>query len=326
MRDVDLAAVSWSTSCVGTEASPSSRASQPQPVTFDETASALLWHDNPHDPSGLPAYSVDLASGQYGDATGDGNEDAVLVASCEDAETADTGLEVWSLDGEGRPFQQPTPPIELATGQATLTSFEVDGGRVVVVAGELHDDDTELAVVTEYVLAGSSWTANELEREEPPVAVDDDAIPGVTFEDVGDAWEFELRPSPQAPLIATHEELPATFIIALDESLLGLAGPDLDFGDLAEEWSEILEAVADEEGVDLADDWFRDVEVDGAQAAVQVVYEGPPAEVNYYLLLAEVGDLVIEVSAQVEEEGGSRTSCVRTCSSCSRPSLSIRMY
>jgi hypothetical protein len=71
---------------------------------------------------------------QYGESTGDGNEDAVLVASGEDAETPDTGLEVRSRDGEG----------------------------------------------------GS-----------------------------------ELRPSPQAPLIATHEEQPATFIVALDESLLG---------------------------------------------------------------------------------------------------------
>jgi hypothetical protein len=222
---------------------------------------------------------------QYREATGDGNEDAVLVASCEDAETPDTGLEVWSRDGEGRSFQQPTLPIELAMGQANLTSFEADGGRVVAVGGALHDD-AELEVVTEYVLAGSSWTANELEREEPPVAVEDDAIPGVTFDDLGDAWGSELRPSPQAPLIATHEELPATSIVAFDESLLGWAGPDLEVGDLTEEWSEVLEAAADEEEVDLADDWFTDVEVDVAQAAVQV----------------------------------------RTCSSCSRPSRSIRMY
>jgi hypothetical protein len=51
MRDVDLAVVDWSTSCVGTEASPSSRAPQPQLVTFDDaTSTLLLWPDDPHDP------------------------------------------------------------------------------------------------------------------------------------------------------------------------------------------------------------------------------------------------------------------------------------
>jgi hypothetical protein len=153
------------------------------------------------------------------------------------------------------------------------------------------------------VLEADAWTPNELEREDPPVAVDDDAIPGIAFDDLGDDWIFELRPSAQAPLIATHAEVPATFIIALDESLLGMAGPDLAFGDLVEEWFEILEAVADEEDVDLPEDWFSDVEVEGADAAVQVLYEGPSAEVNYYLLLAEVGDLVVEVSVQVEDTG-----------------------
>lgn len=53
----------------------------------------------------------------------------------------------------------------------------------------------------------------------------------------------------------------------------------------------------------LEDDWFTEVDIDGAGRAVMLLYEGETAEINYYALVVEVGDLVVEVSVQMGHEG-----------------------
>lgn len=283
---------------------------EPEPEPTFEHIDEVDLSDVERSSSCLGSYDPVIFTVQYGDVTGDGTDDAVLETTCDADGVTHVGFEVWSLDAEGQPVQQPAPPVEHTVGEVDLVGFEVGDGRLTVVTSEIQPDQSGLEVTTEYTLSGGSWAANELEREEPPAAIEDDQIPGISHVDFSDDWDYEARPTHQAPLIATHTDEPVTFIIALDESLLGASG-GLDLDELSDEWVEVLEALADEEEVTLEDGWISEVDVAGADRAVMLLYDGETADINYYVLLVEVADVVVEVSVQMGQEGWSQDQDLR---------------
>lgn len=101
------------------------------------------------------------------------------------------------------------PAFEVELGTVQNGDVTGDGG-LVVTTQEVQPDGSTLEVVTAYVFAGGSWSADEIEREDPPAAVEDDRIPGIDHLEFSDEWSFEARVTEQAPLIATHDELPST--------------------------------------------------------------------------------------------------------------------
>ncbi len=295
VSDVDLATQTWFTDCIGTSEAPDERVGDPERVRFDDPQGRFLTHRNPHASTGYPYFEVNLGSIQYGDVTGDGVDDAVLDVYCDEGERTESGFAVWTLDTDGSAQQLATPDFRL----------DLDLGFVVEAA--LEEDRLTISYVEEvegeplerreaHVYEGGNWRVEDETTDVASLPVQDEAIAGVAFASLDETWSYAPRSTHSAPLIATSEA-GETFVIALDESLLGMAGPGLDPDDLVDEWLLVLEDLEAGDQVEPTG-----VDLEGARSATRLTYEHVDAEINYYALIAEVDGLVVEISVQVDDE------------------------
>jgi hypothetical protein len=231
LRDVDWAAVPWTTDC-----------------TIDGSVRALELQDSPggepgllvHDPDpdnrmalGM-VYSVPIIDALFGDATGDGFDNAVFTGTSFLGNDSLHFVEVWGHDEDGSPQQLPTV-IAYSKWKGLIDAVDIVNERLRIHTSEPapgeqwpHLNGYLVEVVTDWSFDGAAWTPEELSRHDATPAAEPEPAPDPQ---PGPAPESEPEPTPEpAPEPAPEPEPepePAPTVSARDQ--LGIPSDD-------EEW------------------------------------------------------------------------------------------
>ncbi len=189
LQAVDWTALRWSTDCtedgaVGELELTASPWDEPGVVVHDP---------DPDDeyPSGM-VYSVATDEAVFGDATGDGSDNAVFIADCFLGNDYLFSVEVWGHGEDGAPQQLPTV-LTYSKWDGVISAVEIVDQRLRVHTSEPapgeeapHLNGYAVEVVTDWSLDGASWTPDEVSRLDTTPAPEPQPAP-----------EPEPEPAPQ---------------------------------------------------------------------------------------------------------------------------------
>lgn len=342
IRDVDFGEITWQTSCVGREDNPTARSGAAESVELEPTPGGVVWqHENPlpvdGEPAVFPLYEVRIGEPLYGDATGNGADDAVFLSACSQEIATTTQIEAWTLR-EGQ-LVQLGGFFEVPADLVAIVDIAVGDGRVRIEAEDARNGGL-VRTVDDWVPVGQlGWGRTEVSREvlqaaPDPDAIDpddepddgsddgsdqpadpdtdgdagsggefaDDSLPGVAFGDLGDAFMFAPRDDARDPIVATQSDLSIDLRVHPDGSRLDSIGAGDDFSDYLDAWSEELEAASQRDGVPIDEPLVQEVSRSGADRTALLAYDDADAATTVIVMVAEVDGTVVEATASLDAE------------------------